>query len=113
MRFEDPRLNFAARHAAAIRTAYWERVRSKEARLLEPLVRSLAREGCASGITAERVIVALKLSIHGELPYLLAQLATQDDQRKYELFERVIGWVLDEYFERPAGWPEVRGRMAS
>jgi hypothetical protein len=113
MGFDDPRLNFAARHAAAIRSAYWDRVGSKDARLLEPLVRSLAREACASGITAERVIVALKLSIHGELPYLVAQLATQEDQRKYELFERLIGCVLDEYFERPGSRADALERMAS
>lgn len=113
MLFDDPRLRFADHYAPAIRTAYWERVNRNEARLLEPLVRSLARDARRVGVTAERAIVALKLSIHGELRYPLAELATVDDQRKYELFERLIGWVLDEYFDHPEGCEDDEERLAS
>ena len=113
MLFDDPRLHFADRHAAAIRAEFREQLSGGGAQQLEPLVRSLARDARARGVAAELAIVALKVSIHGELSYAITRIATEDDQRNSELFESVIGWVLDEYFDERAGGQGDSRKLAS
>ena len=113
MLFDDPRLHFAGRHAAAIRAEYREQLNGGGAQQLEPLVRLLARDARASGVAAELAIVALKVSIHGEVSYAITRIATEDDQRNHVLFESLIGWVLDEYFEERTAHQGDSRKLAS